>query len=102
MSECSIKGYSYKIWAYAYIKNGKLNAVVKPLNTLSTQFIKFDFAPDTVSLKFTSNPCFVKFIKKNAADQAIIKKSGFLKPAILTVVEKFLATTQLPMKFKTK
>ena len=102
LSECSIKGYNYKIWAYAYIKNGKLNAVVKPLNTLSTQFIEFDFTPDTVSLKFTSNPCFVKFIKKNAADQAIIKKSGFLKPAILTVVEKFLATTQLPMKFKTK
>ena len=102
MSECTIKGYPYKIWSYACIKDGKLNAVVKPINTLATQFIEFGFSPDTVSLKFTSNPCFVKFIKKNAADQDIIKKSGFLKPAILKVVEKFLMTTQLPMVFKTK
>ena len=102
MSECSIKGYPYKIWAYAYIRNGRLNAVVKPINTLATQFIEFDFASNEVSLKFTSNPCFVQFIKKNAADQAMIKKSGRLRPTLLKAVEKFLMTTQLPMKFKTK
>ncbi len=102
MSECTIKGYPYKIWSYAYIKDDRFTAVVRPINTLATQYIEFDFDVNQVSLKFTSNPCFVKFIKKNAAGQEFIKKSGFLKPAILNVVEKFLMTTQLPMVFKTK
>lgn len=102
MSECSIKGYPYKIWSYAYIKDGRFTAVVKPINTLSTQYIEFDFDVNQVSLKFSGNPCFVKFIKKNAVDQDIIRKSGILKPAIINVVEKFLMTTQLPMVFKTK
>lgn len=102
MSECTIKGYPYKIWAYAYIKDGKFTAVVKPINTLATQYIEFDFDINQVSLKFTSNPCFVRFIKKNADQQALVKKSGVLKPTILKVVEKFLMTTQLPMKFKAK
>ena len=102
MSECSIKGYNYKIWAYAYNKDGKLNAVVKPINTLATQYIEFDFDVNKVSLSFTSNPCFVRFIKKNADQSAIVKKSGALQPTVLSVVEKVLKTTQLPMVFKIK
>ena len=101
-SECSIKGYPYKIWAYAFMKNGKLNAVVKPLNTLSTQRIEFTFGGKKVKIQFKGSPSFVDFIAKNADQSPIIKNSGALKPTLMKVVRKALGTTEMPMTFKAK
>lgn len=102
MSESTIKGYPYKIWAYAYNKNGKLNAVVKPLNTLATQYIEFDFGTDEVTLQMKGTPSFPWFISRNADQSAFVKNSGVFKPVIMKAIDKVLATTELPMKFKTK
>lgn len=101
-SECSIKGYPYKVWAYAFMENGKLNAVVKPLNTLSTQKITFDFSKNKIKMAFKGTPSFVDFIMKNADQSAFIKKSGKAKPALMKVVHKALSTTEMPMTFKSK
>lgn len=101
-SECSIKGYTYKIRAYAFMKNGKLNAVVKPINTLSTQLIEFTFAEKEVKLQFKGSPSFVDFIAKNADQSDLIKNSGALKPTLMKVVRKALGTTEMPMTFKAK
>lgn len=102
MSECSIKGYVYKIWAYAFTKDGKLNAVVKPINTLATQHIEFTFSENEVKLRFKSTPSFVDFIAKNADQSDFIKNSGAAKPTLTKLVRKALATTEMPMKFKSK
>ena len=101
-SECSIKGYTYKIWAYAFMKDGRLNAVVKPINTLSTQKIEFTFGEKEVKLQFKGSPSFVDFIAKNADQSGFIKNSGALKPTLMKVVRKALGTTEMPMKFKSK
>ncbi len=101
-SECSIKGYQYKIWAYAFIEDGKLNAIVKPLNTLSTQKITFDFSEDKIKMSFRGSPSFVDFIMKNADQSAFIKNSGVAKPTLMKTVSKVLSTTEMPMTFKSK
>lgn len=102
LSECKIKGYRYTIWAYACVNGGKFTAVVKPLNTLSTQKITFDFSENEVKLKFVGTPSFPEFIKKNADQSSFVKNSGALKPVIMKVLDKVLKTTELPMKFKIK
>lgn len=102
LSECEIKGYRYTIWAYAYISRGKLTAVVKPLNTLATQKITFDFSENEVMLRFVGTPSFPAFISKNADQSSFVKNSGVLKPAIMKVIDKVLKTTEMPMKFKAK
>lgn len=99
-SECSIKGYTYKIWAYAFMKDGKLNAVVKPINTLATQSIEFTFGKRKVKLQFRGSPSFVDFIAKNADQSDFIKNSGALKPTLMKVVRKALGTTEMPMTFR--
>lgn len=102
MSECSIKGYTYKIWAYAFMEDGKLNAVVKPINTLSTQYITFDFKENEVKLSFRGTPSFVDFIMKNADQADIIKNSGKLRPVLLKLVRKVLGIIEMPMTFRSK
>lgn len=102
MSECSIKGYPYKIWAYAFMKDGVLNAVVKPINTLATQFMTFEFSGDTVKISMRSNPSFPEFIKKNAGQSSFVRNSGAFKPIIIKSVDAFLKTSEMPMTFKTK
>ena len=101
-SECSIKGYQYKIWAYAFTENGKLTAIVKPINTLSTQRIEFTFGEKEVRLQFKGTPSFVDFIAKNADQSSFVKNSGKAKPALMKVVKKVLGTTEMPMTFKSK
>ncbi len=102
MSDCSIKGYPYKIWAYAYMKNGVLNAVVKPINTLATQFMTFEFSGNTVKIAMKSNPSFPGFIKGNAEQSSFVKHSGAFKPVIIKGMDWFLKTTEMPMKFKAR
>lgn len=101
-SECRIKGYSYKIWAYAYIKNGVLNAVIKPINTLATQYVTFDFFGDTLKMQMIGTPGFPAFIHKNVNQSSFIANSGIFKPIIIHAVKNILKTTEMPMKFKAK
>lgn len=102
MSECQIKGYPYKIWAYAYTENGKINAVVKPINTLSTQYITFDFSGDTVKIQIKGTPSFPEFILKNALSPDFIKKNKPIKFIVTKAVNLLVSTTERPMKFKVK
>ena len=99
-SECRIKGYSYKIWAYAYMKNGVLNAVIKPINTLATQYVTFDFFGDTLKMRMIGTPGFPAFIHKNVNQSSFIANSGIFKPIIIHAVKNILKTTEMPMKFK--
>ncbi len=101
VSECSIKGYQYKIWAYAYMKDGFLNAVVKPINTLATQRIKFEFSDSEVKLQIKGTPSFPEFIKKNAYQASVMQNPTVAKMA-QPVLNAVLATTERPMKFKAK
>lgn len=100
MSECSIKGYPYKIWAYAFMKGGVLNAVVKPINTLATQFMTFVFGGNTVKIAMKSSPSFPEFIKKNACQSSFVRNSGAAQPIIMKSVDAFLKTSEMPMIFK--
>ncbi len=102
MSECQIKGYPYKIWAYAYTENGKINAVVKPINTLSTQYMTFGFSGDTVKIQMKGTPSFPQFILKNALSPDIIKKHKPIKFIVTKIMNVLLETTERPMKFKSK
>lgn len=101
-SECSIKGYPYKVWAYAYMKSSVLNAVVKPINTLSTQYMTFEFSGNTVKIAMKCTPSFNEFIKGNAEQSSFFRNSGFLKPIVAKGLDLFLKTTEMPMKFKAK
>lgn len=100
MSECEIKGYPYKIWAYAYTENGKLNAVVKPLNTLSTQYMTFEFLGNSVKIQIKGTPSFPEFILKNATSPDFIKKHKLIKFIVTKVMGSILSTTEMPVKFK--
>lgn len=100
MSECEIKGYKYKIWAYAYNENGKLKAVVKPINTLSTQIVTFDFSKDSVKIQFKATPSFTDFIVHNVDQSSFVKNNQWLKPIIMPVVNAVLSSAEKPMKFR--
>ena len=102
MSECSIKGYKYKVWAYAYTENGKIKAVVKPLNTLATQRISIEFAGNTVKMQFNDTPSFTEFILYNAGQSSFVSSSGKFRPVVDKTIELFMKTTGTPMKFKVK
>ena len=101
MSECSIKGYKYKIWAYAYSEDGKLNVVFKPLNTLSSQRFVFDFGKDYITIRMTGTPSFREFILKNASESSVIRSapSPFRKIMVKTV-DCVLSTIEMPLKYK--
>lgn len=101
-SECEIKGYPYKIWAYAYTENGKVKAVVKPLNTLATQYITFDFSKDSVKMQFKGTPDFTEFILKNASSPDFFKKHPTICKIAMSVISVPLKIAEKPMKFKIK
>ncbi len=99
-TQATIKGYPYILWAYAFMKNGKLNAVVKPLNTLSTTTLKFDFVGNKVKMQISGTPDFVDFISRNADKSDFVKNNPKLRPIIIKVVNKALGTINRPMTFK--
>lgn len=102
-SDCEIKGYPYKIWAYAYVKEGKINAVVKPVNTLATQYFTFEFKnSNTLKMQIKGTPSYPEFILKNAVKNSVAEKSKLAKKAIIGVVKPILATTERVMTFKSK
>ena len=102
MSECRIKGYYFKIWAYAYIKNGVLNAVVKPINSLATQYMTFEFSDDCVKIAMRGTPDFKEFIVKNARQSSFYRKSSEYLPFISKGLDFALSTIEKPMKLKVK
>lgn len=102
LSECSLKGYKYTVWAYAYSENGTLKAVVKPLNTLSTQFITFGFTGNEVSLQFECMPSFTEFIGKNATESSIVRNSGIFRGVMEKTVLAVLESAEKPMEFRAK
>ena len=102
MSECEIKGYPYKIWAYAYTENGKIKAVVKPINTLSTQYMTFDFSEDVLKIQIKGTPGFPEFILKNALSPDFIKNNKVIKAVVAKAVNLLVSTTEKPMKFKAR
>ncbi len=102
MSQCQIKGYPYKIWGYAYSEDGKIKAVVKPINTLSTNFMTFDFSGDTVRIQMKGNPSFSEFVLNHALVLDIIKKHKPIKFLVTKILNVVFGTTERAMKFKTK
>ena len=102
MSECSIKGYRYSVWAYAYCENGITNVVVKPLNTLTTQRIKIEFSGNILKMQFRDTPSFSEFILHNAGQSSFVSNSGKLRPLIDKTVKMFMKTIEAPMKFRMK
>ena len=102
ITECSIKGYPYKLWAYAYTENGKLKAVVKPLNTLATHYITFDFQSKYMKMKFNSTPDFTGFIIRSAISPDFFKKHKIIKNIAMGFLKLSLEIMQRPLKFKVK
>ncbi|MBR5441697.1 MAG: hypothetical protein IKV44_01960, partial [Clostridia bacterium] len=102
LSECVIKGYPYKIWAYCYAEGDKFKLVVKPLNTLATHYIDLAFEPDAVKMSFKSNPCFTEFILKSAMEPEFVNKHKLVKAFTQGSVKLVVDTTAKPIKFKAK
>ena len=78
-----------------------LNAVVKPINTLSTQRMRFEFSNNAVKIQFKGTPSFPEFIKKNAYQAPILQNPTVNKMA-QPILNAVLATTEKPMTFKCK
>ena len=102
MSECEIKGYKYKIWAYAYSENGILKAVVKPINTLATVHMDFEFSEEEVKIRMADKPSFVQFILNNVDKSSFVANNAWLKPVVIPTVKKVLSTSTKPMRFKSE
>ena len=102
MSECVIKGYPYKIWSYGYMEGKIFKAVVKPLNTLATHYIDFEFKADCVKIGFRSTPCFTEFIVKQATDPAFVRNNKLIKGITEGTVGMLLKTAEKPLRFKVK
>lgn len=102
ITACEIKGYPYKIWAYAYSEEGKIKAVIKPINTLATQYFTFEFKGDAVKVQVKGTPSYPQFILKNAVKNPIADKSELAKKAIIGVLNPVLSTTERVMTFKAK
>lgn len=102
ISDCSIKGYPYKIWAYAYMDDGVIKGVIKPLNTLSTRYISFGFSDDTVKLKMKGTPDFIKFIGKHTEDLDFFRLYPRMSAPLLKGFYRFISTADKEMVFKAK
>lgn len=102
VTENKIKGYPYKMWAYAYCEGGIIKAVVKPLNTLSTHYISFSFSDDSVDIQFKGTPDFPQFIKRHVDEVPFVTRSEKLKGIVLKCADMVLLTVEKPIKFKIK
>lgn len=100
LTDISLKGYPYTLWAYAYGDKDKLNVVVKPLNTLSTTYIEFRFIKNKVKMQIKGTPDFVEFICRNTDKSDFINKRKWLKPVATKAVRKALSLMQRPMTFR--
>ncbi len=102
LSDCSVKGYPYKIWAYAYMDKGVLKGVVKPINTLSTQYMSFSFSEDRVGISMRGTPDTKQFIWKHVGDVDFFKKFPKLSAPITGGINKALDSLEKEMIFIAK
>ena len=102
LTQCSIKGYPYTVWAYAYARKNVVHAVVKPINTLATQRITFEFSGDTMKMTMVGTPDFKEFIAKNAEQSDFYKKANEKLPFVSKGLGFALSTIEMPMKFKVR
>lgn len=102
ISECEIKGYPYTVWAYAYARKNIVHAVVKPLNTLATQRISFEFLGDTIKMSMKGTPDFKEFIATNAGQSEFYRKTSEKLTFISKGLDFALSTIEMPMKFRTR
>ena len=102
ISRCSIKGYPYTVWAYAYEKDGVINAVIKPLNTLSTQYATFKLSGNTLKFGMKSTPGFPEFIVKNATSSSFFGKHPLIKKTASKAVGFIMSVTEKSVKYKAK
>ncbi len=100
ISHCEIKGYPYKILAYAYAQNGVIKVVAKPVNTLSTRYIDICFKKNKLEMKLRGIPDFTEFLAKNAVEPDFIKKHKSVKAVVAFVVTKIGEFLEGPMNFK--
>ncbi len=102
ISRCSIKGYPYTVWAYAYSRKNAVHAVVKPINTLATQRIAVEFSGDTMKMAMKGTPDFKRFIAINAEQSGFYKKMSEKLTFISKGLDFALSTVEMPMKFKVR
>ncbi len=102
ITQCSVKGYPYTVWAYAYARKNVVHAVAKPLNTLATQRMTFEFSGDTMKMTMKGTPDFKEFIAKNAEQSGFYKKSKEMFPFISKGLDLALSSIEMPMKFKAR
>ena len=100
ITHCTIKGYPYTVWAYAFARNNVVHAVVKPINTLATQRITFEFSGDTMKMAMKGTPDFKEFIAKNAGQSEFYRKTSEKLTFIAKGLDFALSTVEMPMKFK--
>lgn len=100
MSECSIKGYKYKIISYGTFEGNTLSLTVRPYNTLATQRMTIVFSDNSVKLSMKDTPRFTEFILHNMTTVPIIEKSKIIKAAAGGVMKLLLKTAYMPMTFK--
>lgn len=102
VTECSIKGYPYKLWAYAYTQGDEIKAVVKPLNTLSTQYITIKPCGNKLKMQFKNSPDFVGFIIKSAVSVGFFNRFPIMKKIVSAVLGGVIGFFERPMVFKAK
>ncbi|MBR3819490.1 MAG: serine hydrolase [Clostridia bacterium] len=102
ITHCTIKGYPYTVWAYAYARKNVVHAVVKPINTLATQRITFEFSGDTMKMSMKGTPDFKKFIAGNAEQSEFYRKTNKHLRFISKGLDFALSTIEMPMKFRTR
>ena len=102
ISECSIKGYPYKMWAYAYMDRGVIEGVVKPINTLSTQYISIRFSGNELYMSMKGTPNFTEFIGRHTEGLDFFRLYPKMSAPLLKGFYKVISTVDKEMIFKAK
>ena len=100
LSECSIKGYPYKLWAYAYTEGEKVKIVCRILNTLATRYITIENLGDSLTMTLKGTPDFKEFLIKNATSPDFVKKHSIVKKATEGFVGGLANAMDKPLIFK--
>lgn len=100
MSECSLKGYRYILWSYGWWEGNILRVKLRPINTLSSLMMSFNFENDGFSLKVSAVPGFTGFILTNLNQVKAFAKYKPLNAMAGGVMKLILRTAEAEMKFR--
>ncbi len=100
LSECTIKGYKYILWSYGWWDGKTLNIKLRPINTLSSLEMEFNFKDNGFGLRIDETPNFEDFILNNLNQVEILAKNNFLKSAAAGIMKFLLKTLKMEIKFK--